>query len=676
MTRSPTKKILLFSGAGILLLLIVIVVVILTFDFNRLKPYINQRVSESTGRVFEIRGDLRLDWRRAQDEDGWHAWIPWPRPSAQDIVMSNPDWAKTGPQMVTLKEVAVSFNPWPLLTKKLVLHELDVDGLVVNLERTTDGKNNWTFKQNDQADQQPSSWAFELGKVVLHESNLRYLDPNIKLDLKASAQTTDEADPKGYGLQFKAGGTYHDAPITGQGKTGGILSLKDKNAVFPVQADLHIGKNAIGVEGSITQPTAVTAIDLKLALSGSSMANLYPLTGVLLPDTPPYATKGRLIGHLNANGSDWTYEKFSGTVGKSDLSGTLEYIVQKPRPLLRGTLLSNQLRLEDLAPTVKADSNAEKKKNRDEGVKKMQPADKALPVEQFSTERWDALDADVKFTGRKIVRDASLPIDDLYTELHMKDKVLTLTPLNFGVAGGNLTSNISLNGQSDKIQAQIKTAARRLKIKQLFPTLETMQASIGEVNADASLSGTGNSIAAMMASSNGELKAAVTEGTVSKFILEAAGLNIPNAVFAKLFGDKQVQMNCMANDFDIKNGLMQTKYFVLDTTDAVVTVDGTINLSTEVMDLDVRPKTKGLRIISLRTPLYVRGTFKDPDIGLHKGTLAAKAAGMVALGAVAPLAAVIPLINPGRTDDVDCARLLADYKEKPKAPPPGQKKKN
>jgi AsmA family protein len=674
MTRSPTRRILLFSGLGLLLLLVLIVVVLFTFDLNRLRPYINQRVSESTGRMFEIRGDLRLDWQRASDESGWHAWVPWPRPSARDIVMSNPDWAKTGPQMVSVKEVAVSFNPWPLLTRKLVLHELDVNGLAVNLERTTDGKNNWTFKK-DQEEQQPSSWSYELGKVMLRDSVLRYLDPNIKLDLKAQAQTLEAADPKGYGLQFKAGGTYRGAPISGQGKTGGILSLKDKNAVFPVKADLHIGKNAIGVEGSVTQPTAVTAIDFHLSLSGSSMSNLYPLTGVLLPDTPPYATKGRLIGHLNGKTSDWTYEKFSGTVGKSDLAGTLQYTIRQPRPLLRGTLVSNQLRLEDLGPVVKADSNAEKRKNRDD-VKKMQPEDKALPVEEFSTEHWGALDADVKFSGRKIIRSEELPIDDLVTELHLKDKVLELTPLNFGVAGGDLTSNISLDGREEKIKARVKTAARGLQIKKLFPTLETMQASLGEVNADASLSGTGNSIAAMMASSNGELKGAVTEGSVSKFILEAAGLNIPNAVFSKLFGDNQVQMNCLANDFDIKSGVMRTKYFVMDTTDAVVTVDGTINFSTEAMDLDVRPKTKGLRIISLRTPLYVRGTFKNPDIGLHKGALAAKTAGAIALGAVAPLAAVVPLINPGNTQSIDCGRLLADYSKKSKAPPPPEQKKS
>lgn len=667
MTNSPRKKILLFSGLGLLILLAIVVIVFLTFDWNRAKPYINQRVSESTGRVFEIRGDLGLTWQRAHDEEGWRSWMPWPRLTAQDVVLSNPDWAKTGPQMVEVKRVTFTINPLPLLGKKLVLPDLEVEALTLGLERASDGKNNWTFKKSEG---EPSAWTFELGKLTLTQAALRYLDPSIKLDLKAKAETINDGNSKGYGLQFTAGGTYNKAPITGTGKTGGILSLKNKDTIFPVQANLHIGNNAIGVEGSVTQPTAVTAIDLHLTLAAASMANLYPLTGVLLPDTPPFATKGRLIGHLNKVGSDWTYEKFSGTVGTSDLSGTLQYIVQKPRPLLTGTLVSNQLRLEDLGPVVKADSNAEKK-NR--GAKAVQPSGKALPVEQFTTSKWDALDADVKFTGRKIIRDAALPIENVVAELHMKDKVLTLTPLNFGVAGGNLTSNIKLDGQSDVIKAQIQTAARGLKIKQLFPTLESMQASLGEVNADASLSGTGNSISAMMASANGELKGAVTEGSVSKFILEAAGLNVPNAVFAKLFGDKQVQLNCLANDFKVESGVMQTRYFVMDTDDAVVTVDGTINLSTEAMNLDVRPKTKGLRIISLRSPLYVKGTFKNPDVGLYKGALAAKAGGAIALGIVAPLAALIPLINPGRTEAVDCGKLLADYKEKPKAPPPGQK---
>ncbi|RXZ32403.1 AsmA family protein [Oxalobacteraceae bacterium CAVE-383] len=676
--RKPTiKKILMWTVLSLLVLIVVLVVFLLTFDWNRAKPYINRRVSEATGRVFEIRGNLALHWQRpaegpaASTYSGWRRLVPWPRLSADDIQLSNPGWAKTGPQMVQLTHVTFSLSPLPLLAKTVVVPELEADGLALALERGTDpaqAPNNWTFKKDDNT---PSTWRFALQRLILKQAQVHYLDPLIKLDMHAGVNTLADNNPQGYGLEFKLDGSYNKAPVTGGGKAGGILSLENPDAVYPIQADIKLGKNAIGVEGRITKPTAVTAIDLQLSLAGASMANLYPLTGVLLPDTPPYATKGHLIGKLDqAGGDDWTYENFTGKVGDSDIAGTLEYLRRQPRPLLRGKLVSAQLRLADLGPLVKADSNASKA-NR--GAAQVQPAGKVLPAEPFDTKSWGVLDADIDFTGRKIIRDASLPIQDMHAVLHLENSMLSLTPLNFGVAGGNMTSNITLDGGATPIKAEMKMAARHLKIKQLFPKLESMQASFGEVNGDVSLSGVGNSVGALLGTSNGEIKAVVSKGSVSKFILEAAGLNIANAAFVKIFGDKQVQMNCLAADFAVTDGLMQTRSFVMDTSDAVVNVSGDINLAKELLALDIRPKSKGLRVISLRTPLYAKGTFKNPDIGLYKGMIALKAGAAAGLAAVAPLAALAPLINIGRTEDTDCAGLLSEASTAPTAPPPGKK---
>src|SRR5690606_24668220 len=111
-----------------------------------------------------------------------------------------------------------------------------------------------------------------------------------------------------------------------------------------------------------------------------------------------------------------------------------------------------------------------------------------------------------------------------------------------------LTSNIKMDGRNPTIKAEAKVAARGLKLKQLFPTFQPMQASFGEVNADTSLSATGDSIATFLAKSNGEIKALVNDGTISKLLLEQIGLNVGNIVLNMLFGDKQVQLNCMATD--------------------------------------------------------------------------------------------------------------------------------
>ena len=51
-----------------LLLIVVVIVLIATFDWNRLKPTINQKVSTELNRPFAIRGDLGVVWERQKQE--------------------------------------------------------------------------------------------------------------------------------------------------------------------------------------------------------------------------------------------------------------------------------------------------------------------------------------------------------------------------------------------------------------------------------------------------------------------------------------------------------------------------------------------------------------------------------------------------------------------------------
>lgn len=672
MTRSTPLKILGWSLAALLALLAILVILVLTFDWNRARPYINQKVSDSTGRSFVIAGDLRVKWKQGlKTEPGWRRYVPRPVISAQDVRMSNPDWATAGPQLASARRIDVAIHPLPLLQHRVVLTDLALDAPNIALQRRADGSNSWTFKDNG-----PSPWEVEIQRMAFADGSIRYLDEGIALDVRAKVSSTapdaTPGDAQGntpvqkYGIEFTLGGTYRKAPVTGGGKAGAVLSLTDDNTVYPVQAHAVLGKNKASIAGTLTDPRSLSGIDLQLSLAGASMADLYPLTGVLLPETPEYATKGRLLGKKDGATWDWTYQNFKGTVGKSDLAGTLQYLPRQPRPLLRGEVASQQLRLEDLGPTIGADSNAQKQAR---GKAPVQPDNKALPVEQFNTAKWDALDADVKFTGKKLVRTHDIPFNDIVANIRMKDKVLSLTPLNFGMAGGDITSNITLDGRQKNIAAQAKVAARHLKIRELFPKLQSMQASFGEVYGDAALTGHGNSVSAMLASANGELAATVSEGSVSQFVLELAGLNLANAVFVKIFGDKQVQLNCLASDFAVTNGRADVRRFVLDTDSAVVNVTGNVNLANETLDLDVRPRTKGARIITLRTPLYAKGTFKNPDVGPQKGPLALKAGAAVALATiVTPLAALLPLVNIDKAPDTDCAAVMAQAKATRKNP--------
>ncbi|MCW5138630.1 AsmA family protein [Burkholderia cenocepacia] len=471
------------------------------------------------------------------------------------------------------------------------------------------------------------------------------------------------AKPSGptYAFGLKVDGRYKNVPINGTGKVGGVLAIQDTSRPFPLQADVKAGDTRLAIVGTLTDPMHLAALDLRLWLQGTSMSHLYQLTGITLPDTPPYATEGRLIGNFKPHASTFRYENFNGRVGGSDLGGTLTWAQREPRPKLSGELVSNLLQFSDLAPVIGADTAASKTKR---GDTTRQPPDRVLPVATFRTERWSAIDADVKFTGRKLIKSPQLPITNLYTHILLQDGVLSLEPLQFGVAGGTLATNAHLDGSRTPLKGRFTLAARHLKLKQLFPTQKVMQTALGEINGDASLSATGNSPAALAATSTGEVKALITNGRISRLLMEAAGLNVANVVYEKLFGNRDVNINCAAIDFAATDGMLDPKVFALDTDDALINVDGPINLRDESLDLKIHPHTKGFRIFSLRSPLYAKGTFKNPKVGVDAGALALRAGAMVGLGLINPFAALIPLIAPSNNRDVPCSELFGQMKAK------------
>lgn len=664
---SPATKIVLAVIGLFIAIPAIALVILLNYDWNKARPWLNAKTSEAIGRPFAINGKLSLKWEKQPlpGRSTWRDHIPWPHLIANDVHVSNPA-GMPARDMASVEQLSFSLNPFALLRHTIVVPELRFAAPAVDLLRSADGANNWTFHHQEK----PSPWTLDLERVVFTKGVVHLADAIEKADVTADVDTLD-SDAR-YGIGWTLHGKYNGAPVTGNGKAGAVLSLKQQTTPYPVQAEFHAGTTHVSAEGTITRPAKLAAIDLRLKLGAPSMARLYNFTGVLLPETHAFTTEGRLIGTLDGTSSRWTYDQFKGKVGNSDIGGRLEFQTSKPRGLLSGQVESRLLDFADLAPIIGADSNASKAAR---GVAPVQPAGKVLPVETFRTERWKTVDADVKYNAERIVRDKQLPISKLSTHLVMKAGVLTLNPLNFTMAGGTMVSNIRLDGSGregkDAIKATAKVTARHLQIKQLFPTIEKMQATMGEVNGDAQLSSTGSSVATLLAGANGELKTLINQGSVSKLLLEEAGLNIGNIVLTKLFGDKPVQLNCMATDFAVTNGLMRTRVFVVDTDEAVITADGTVNLADEQLNLTLRPQTKSLRIISLRAPLHLSGPFNAPKVSIDKGVLALKAGGAIALATVAaPIAALLPLINTGPGQDSACARLLADARVKPVAPPP------
>lgn len=615
-------RILKWTGVvvGALLLALVLFVAL---GLNLLKGPITRGVSEATGRELVIEGDLRAVW----------SWVH-PTFRAEGVRFANAPWGRAE-QMFKARAVEASIRVLPLLAGRVVVPHVHVERGEVSLEQSADGRKNWIFEEKPEPKEESRLY---IERLTLDDGLLDYVDAGRGLDLTADL-SSDET-----GVSFQVVGRYREAPVQAAGHAGPVLSLRDADSPFPLKGTAKLGRTELAVDGTLTGIIGLERIDTRIELSGRSLDDLYDVIGVALPGTSPYVTRGRLLREDGAI----RYQDFTAKVGESDLSGTIEVETSGERPFMKGDLHARVLNLADLGPLV-GTGGAEKKQQK--GV---------LPDAPFSPERWGSVDADVSINAGTIKRPEQLPIEKLGARIQMKDRVLTLNPLEFGIAGGRLAGPVRLDGTGETIHADVKMRIDGLQLAKLFPTIKQNQASVGTLTGLVQLAGTGNSVSRMLGSANGAIGAYMDGGRISRFMMELVALDLWDAAKVKLQGDEPIDIRCAIADFGVKKGVMSTNAFVFDTSVVLVEGGGTVNLQNEAMDLKLDPKPKDSSLASLNSPLFVQGTFSDPKVSPDVGKLAAKGVGAVLMGIINPVLAVLPLFKEGKAEDSNCAALISN----------------
>ncbi|MGH8043754.1 MAG: AsmA family protein, partial [Stenotrophomonas sp.] len=447
-------------------------------------------------------------------------------------------------------------------------------------------------------------------------------------------------------------------PFTLNGNTESPLELTNSDHPFRIHLDGRAGNTHAIASGTLTNPFALRTFDLDLALSGQDMEDLYPLIGLAIPSTPPYRLKGR----LKRNNDIWRYENFTGVAGDSDLGGTAQIEVGRERPLLKADLVSKRLDFDDLAGFIGAPpkTGAGESANAEQKAKAAALAVKArvLPDTPYDLGKLRAMDADVRWKAHRI-NSPVLPLDDMDAHLKLDDGLLRLEPLNFGVAGGDIRSTIRMDARKPTIATQLDASIRKVQLGKLFPDAKLAEQASGGISGEIKLSGTGNSVAAMLGSSDGSVAVGIGRGHVGNLVMELAGLDVAESLKFLFTGDKQIPLRCAWGDFNVANGVMTSQQLAFDTTDTLILGEGTVDLKQEKLDLLLRPRPKDISILALRSPLRIGGTFKDPSFRPDFKALGVRGAIAITLGSIAPPAALLATIETGPGKDSNCGGRYA-----------------
>src|SRR5688572_18089774 len=537
---------------GAVLILFVLLALFLAFGLNTLRGPISRAVSDATGRELRIEGDLKPVW----------TWVH-PRVRAERVTFENADWGKAD-YLLNAEAVEASVSVLPLFTGRVVLPEVHLQGAELSLEQDAEGRKNWVMESKPERQKDESRVHIKL--LTLDQGRLRWEDAARKHSLVADL-STDET-----GLNFSAEGKYSGMPLKAKGHSGHVLSIRDETTPFPIKGEIRIGATAAQLEGTLTGIIGFKGIDLQFQkLSGKSMDHLYDIIGLAFPATSPYSLSGRLY----RTDGVWLFENFAGKVGESDLAGTIRVQTGKgKRPFMQGDVTAKVLNFADLGALVGTNQP------RKSGV---------LPDMPFAPERWESVDADVKISAGTIKRPKQLPIERFETRINMRDRVLALEPLRFGIAGGRLEGTVRMDGNRQPMPGTVTMRVQNLQLAQLFPTIKQAQGSIGDINGLIEIAGTGDSVGKLLGSSSGKIGIYMDEGKISRFLMELIALDLWDAARVKLKGDQEIDIRCAIADFGVKGGVAQANAFVFDTTVVNIGGGGTINLKTEEMDMKLKP---------------------------------------------------------------------------------------
>jgi len=287
------------------------------------------------------------------------------------------------------------------------------------------------------------------------------------------------------------------------------------------------------------------------------------------------------------------------------------------------------------------------------------PSPRVLSDKPFEIAQLREYDADVRFRGTS-VKWGDLPMDNLVAHLRLQSGVLHFDPLDFGIGGGHVVSNVVVDVNPRLPQAHGELNARSVELKRIFPRLASPQGSAGSIGGRARFRTEGTSVAELFAALNAEAAVSMRGGEASTLALVLTNLDLARAATLILKGDEAAEITCAVAAFHAKDGVATPDLLVVDSTAELITGEGSIDFRQERYNLRLKGDSKRMSLLALRGPIVIGGTFKVPVVSPSLGQVAARVGAAVGLGALAPPLAILPFVDLGDAKDVDCRTLNED----------------
>ncbi len=645
--RKPSRKTMAWIGGVLAVLALLVAILIAVWDWNWFRGPLARMASARMHREVTITGNLNVN-----------LWSWQPGATVDGIRIANPKWASKD-SLADIDRIAVRVRLLPLLSGRVDLPLLRFDRPNVRLLRDAQGRMTWDFsdgKKKDQPLRLPP-----IRNFVINDGKLTYQDASRNLRFSGAINAAEKQGAANRGFQMSGVGTLNRQPFK-LAITGGPLLNIDRNTPYPFDADLRAGDTYVTARGAVPKPFDLAQFYMNVTARGPDLSDLYAISGIALPNTPPYSLHGR----VSRDTMVWRIANLGGRVGDSDLAGDISVTLGRARPLLKADLTTRSLDFDDLgaifggAPSTKPGetvSAAQKVVARDMARKQTM-----MPDTTLNTGRFRSIDADVSYKALSI-RDAPIHLKAASAKVKLDAGLLRAEPLVLDLPQGRVSGYVQLDARKARPVTDLDLRLTNGRLEQLVPvTFQGSTPFAGSLVGRARLKGTGESVHKAFAHADGEVMLVAPGGEIRESIAQLMGVNVIKGLGLLFSKDKQtVPIRCGVARFEAKNGVLNASNIVFDTGPTLVTGHGTISLDTERLNFALEGRPKKFQIVRVDLPITVGGTLLAPKVGVQTGKAIGQGGIGLALAAVlSPLAAILPFIDAGLAKDANCQALLAD----------------
>lgn len=570
---------------------------------------------------------------------------------ADGLTVSNPKWAGK-PNFFEAKRINSTISTWGLITGNHRVNWLDLQDGRVDLQWDKAGKHNtWTFSEE-------KAEPFELPlirRALVSGTEIHYRDPRMQLTADLRLDTVEAEDTRfASAIRFSGGGTARGTPFT---LSGALLSPNATISGGQNRLELHASgvRTQLDVTGTLPGATEIEGANLHMNVRGQNLADIFMLAGIAVPDTRNY----RLTSALTKRGEEWRFTGLKGRFGDSDLAGKLVVAMTEPRMLLTADLSTQTLDIKDAGPFIGYSPSQSASGN---VVQREGGRPRLLPDAPLRIEALGNFDAKVDWRVKR-VRAPSFPISDITLGLNLDDRLLKLSPLNFAMARGTVSSDITINARDPRVVTDYDIRLSPTPMSTLLAGFGVEEAGTsGTLKARVQMRGVGDTVRDSLASSNGRIAVIMPRGTLWTRNTELAELDI--GVFIQKMFEKRlkepVEINCGLIGFTVRNGVGAADPILIDTRKNVLLGRGGFSFRNESIDLAFRADAKKFSLFSGQSPVGIGGYFAAPSIDVITPELVGRAGAGLGLAAlVSPLAAVIAFVDVGDARAADCGPVLA-----------------